>query len=336
MLEFGLRRPPKLEKPCFLEGKRGRLWCSFFARINKRVLRHTVFFQSVSAAKTRFKTIKQEKKMKKRVRVHVVSVALILFLLFAVSGQADVLSDIKAKGEMSVGSELQFAPFDFLQGGKHVGMNKDLFDEVGKELGVKIKFNDLPWVSILPGLNASKVDIVAGPVTITKARMERYAFTYPIAYGAVTLVKRRGDTRVMKPEDIAGKVVGVAKSSAAQKQLDEYRSTLADSVEVKSYGDANQAYSEIMTGRVVAVANQLPNIGYLVSQHKNFEIVMPSIGPKAYFGYVVRKDADSASLLEAINQIIVKMENDGRMKTIHEKWLGAELELPQDFIDPTI
>lgn len=261
---------------------------------------------------------------------------MVLASLSAFAANADVLSDVKAKGELVVGTELQFAPFDFLKGGTHVGLNKDFFDALGKELGVKVSYVDLPWSSVLPGLEAEKFDIVAGPVTITQERIKRYDFTYPIADASVALLKKRGDSRIQKPEDIAGKPVGVQKSSSQGKQLADFSDTLSEPAEIKGYVDFNQAYSEIMSGRVVAVANSLPNIGYMASQHKNFEVVMPPFGKKTYFGYVVRKDAESASLLEAVNDIIVKMENDGRMKDIQEKWFGVEMPLPQETVKPVI
>ena len=94
----------------------------------------------------------------------------------------DVLARVKKAGELKVGTETAFAPFDFIdEGGAHAGLNVDVFDEVGKELGVEIKWVELPWDGVLPALEAGQFDMVAGPATITKARMERYRFLSPVA-----------------------------------------------------------------------------------------------------------------------------------------------------------
>ena len=101
-------------------------------------------------------------------------------LAMALSGAAfadDTLAKVKAAGVLKVGTETEFAPFDFIDAGEHVGLNVDLFDEIGKELGVKIEWVTLPWDGVLPGLEAGKFDMVAGPATITKARMEHYRFS---------------------------------------------------------------------------------------------------------------------------------------------------------------
>lgn len=250
---------------------------------------------------------------------------------------ADLLSQVKSSGELVIGTEMQFAPFDFSEDGEHKGLNVEVFDEIGKELGVKISFVDLPWDSVLPGLEAGKFQVVAGPVTITKARMERYRFTSPIADASVALLKRAGDTSVSKPEDIAGKVVGAGKASSQLEQLKAYVATLPGGAEVREYVDNNQAYADLAAGRIVAVGNSLPNIAYVAQQRsETFEVVMPPFGKKVYFGYLGRKDADSAPLLDAIDAALAKMKADGRLAAIQKKWFGVEMDVPATVTDPNV
>jgi len=108
-------------------------------------------------------------------------VALILAAASVAAHAESLLDRVKQHGELVVGTEMQFAPFDFLENGQQAGFNKALFAAVGQIIGVKVRFIDLPWESVLPGLDAGKFDMVAGPLTVTKARMERYAFSLPIA-----------------------------------------------------------------------------------------------------------------------------------------------------------
>src|SRR3546814_584629 len=138
----------------------------------------------------------------------------------------DQLARVKQAGVLVLGTEMQFAPFDFLKNGKQEGFNKEFFAEVGKGLGVKVRFIDLPWPSVLPGLDANKFDMVAGPLNMTKARMERYTFTLPIAIGTVALLKRASDKALTKPSDIAGKIVGGQKGSSQLAQLKAYADKL--------------------------------------------------------------------------------------------------------------
>jgi polar amino acid transport system substrate-binding protein len=254
-----------------------------------------------------------------------------------VSGaKADLLADVKERGELVVATEMQFAPFDFLVDGEYTGVDKDLFDEFGKELGVKVRFIDLPWPSILPALEAGKFDMVGAPVTITKKRVERYAFTLPFSTAAAGLLKRAGNDAIQKPEDIAGKPTGGGKGNSQTQQLREFIETLPSQGPVRDYIDMNQAYADLMTGRIVAVANSMPNLAYMARQHSDrFALVQPAFGAPSYFGFVTRKTPEDQSLITALNKIILKMKKDGRMDAIHMKWFGIKMDLPDTPVEPT-
>ncbi|MFT0862538.1 transporter substrate-binding domain-containing protein [Ancylobacter sp. G4_0304] len=251
-------------------------------------------------------------------------------LAFAGAAKAeDLLAKVKAKGELTVGTELQFAPFDFIEDGKQAGLNKELFELIGKELGVKITFLDLPWPSVLPGLEAGKFDMVAGPATITKARMERYRFSTPIADATVAILKKKGDASITKPEDIAGKKVGSAKATAQLAQLQEFAKTLPSAPTIQEYVDFSQSYADLGAGRIVAVANSLPNIAYLAKQKPDvFEVVQPPFGKPVYFGFIGTKAPDAQSLMDAVDAVIIKAKNDGTLGKLQEKWFGTAMKTP--------
>ena len=256
--------------------------------------------------------------------------------LLAGAQAQDALARIKASGVLKIGTETAFAPFDFIQEGTHTGLNMDLMNEVAKEMGVKVEWTALPWEGVLPGLEAKKFDMVTGPVTITKARMERYRFTPPIAEATVALLKRKGDKTVMKPEDIAGKPVGGGKASAQLAQLKTFAESLGKA-DVREYPGNNEAYADLAAGRIVAVGNSLPNISYVAQQRSDtFEVVKPAFGIKSYFGYVARKDDDSAKLMDAITAAMLKIKGDGRLAKIQKKWFGDSFDTPDSVPTPAL
>jgi polar amino acid transport system substrate-binding protein len=257
---------------------------------------------------------------------------------FGLTGAAradDDLAKVKAAGTLKVGTETEFAPFDYIDAGAHAGLNVDLFAEIGKELGVKIEWVALPWDGVLPGLEAGKFDIVAGPATITKARMEHYRFSLPIAEATVALLKRKGDTSVTKPEDIGGKIVGAGKATAQLAQLKAYGDTLPGKIDAREYVGFNEAYADLAAGRIVAVGNSLPNIAFVAKQQPDtFEVVMPTFGAKSYFGYIGRKEADFKGLMDAVDAAMLKIKADGRMATIQKKWFGTTFDTPDSVPTP--
>lgn len=251
--------------------------------------------------------------------------------------RADMLATVKQKGEIVIATEARYAPFEMLQDGKIVGYGKDILDEVMKDLpGVKLKQLDVPFQGILPGLTAGRFDFVATSLTITEARARNYAFTLPISTANVTVLKRKGDTRINSAEDMAGMVVGSQSGAPQVKVLRDFeKSVLAPKgksvKEVKEFMDYNEAYAALASRRVDAVVQSLPNLAPLVKERPDiFEIVQPAFGPATYYAWAGRKDADSASLVAFFNDSIAKLNRSGKLAELQKKWFGFTMALPAD------
>ena len=248
---------------------------------------------------------------------------------------ADTLADIKQRGELVAATEMQFPPFDISDNGTYKGVDRELVDAVGAVMGVKVKYLDLPWTSVLPGLEAKKFDICIAPVTITKERMKRYLFTVPIADATAAMMKRANDASITKPEDIAGKTVGGQKGTSQLEQLKAFAAKLPKPVEVKEYVDNNQSYADLAAGRVDASVNSLPNLAYAAAQRSDtFALVLPPFGQPTYFSWVGR--LDDKTLVDAINEAIIKTESDGTMAKIQKTWFGQSMDLPKTVPEPLI
>ncbi len=183
----------------------------------------------------------------------------------AVPAMADQLSDIKAAGKIETATDMHYAPFDMLNNGTYEGMTKDLFDGVAKELGVEPVYQDIPWPAQLPGMEVKKFDIVTTAAAITPERLERYAFTLPVVYAPVGLIRAAGNEAVRKPEDIKGKVAGAIQGSTQAKKLRAFSDKIGG-VDIREYGTIDEAYADLVAGRLDAVAGTLPILAYLVTK----------------------------------------------------------------------
>jgi polar amino acid transport system substrate-binding protein len=255
----------------------------------------------------------------------------------ALPARADLLQDIKNRKEILIATEARYAPFEFLENGKIVGYSSDMLAIIMKDLpGVKLNRLDLPWQGVLPGLDAKKFDYVVTAVTVTKERTERYHMSLPIADATLAILKRKGDTSIAKPEDIAGKPAGSQAGAAQLQGLQAYSEELKakggkGASEIRSYVDFNEAYADLAAGRIAAVVNSLPNLLYVAKTRPDvFEVVPGTIGPKKYFSWVGRKDADSASLNGFFDTEIAKLNTSGEMAKLQKKWFGFEMQVPAD------
>ena len=266
-----------------------------------------------------------------------------LLIPAAQPARADQLEDIKKKGQISIGTEARFAPFEFIDNGKIVGYAPEMMALILAKLpNVKVNQLDLPWQGILPGLAAKKFDFVVTSVTVTRERTEKYAFTLPIAEATVALVTRKTGG-LAKPEDIAGKVVGSQVGSAQLQAVKDYSAKLVKdggkgAAEIKEYVDFNEAYADLAAGRIQAVAQALSNLAPLVQQRGDtFAILQPTIGPKTYYAWVGRKDPESAGLVKFFSDGLAELNRSGKMAELQKKWFGFSMDVPADALpEPTM
>ena len=278
-------------------------------------------------------------------RLMLATLSLAAASLFAAGGaQAqNLLETIKSKKEIVIGTEAQFAPFEFLQDGKIVGYGPDLMNLVLSDMpDVKVKQMDVPFQGILPGLATKRFDFIVTSVTVTKERASKFAFTLPIADATTALLRRTADNELAAPESVAGKIVGSQAGSAQLKALQEFSAKLkADGkkpITVREYVSFDEAYADLAAGRLDAVAQSMANLATLTKTRADTYALIPgAIGPKTYFAWVGRKDAASAPLLEFFNAGIAKAKSSGKLEELQQKWFGFTMDTPVDAVpEPAI
>lgn len=255
----------------------------------------------------------------------------------SVATAADLLERIKERGEIVIASEARYPPFEYVENGKIVGYGVDLFEEVMKALpDVTVTRLDLPFQGLLPGLQTKKFDAIITSVTVNKQRYDAYRLSLPIADASFAFVKRTGDTSLNKPEDLSDKAVGTQAGSAQLKATEAFSkqleaSGLAPIASIQTYVDFNEAYADLAAGRTDAVVNSLPNLLYLQKQRGDvFESVQSTFGAPTYFSWAFRKDDDSKSLADLVDDQFRKLADDGTMAKLQEKWFGFTMKLPTD------
>jgi polar amino acid transport system substrate-binding protein len=246
------------------------------------------------------------------------------------------LEKIRRTGELTVGTEAAFPPFEFVKDGKIVGYGSDILAEVVKELGVK-KLNqlDLPWQGILPGVLAGKFDFVATTVGINAERAKRYAYTMPIADGVPYAMKRKGD-KLAKVEDLNGKVVATQLASSTEpvaRALDAKLKAAGGTgfKDLKLFTAFPESYVALANGEVDAVIQSLPSLAALVKEKPDvFELMAPTPqeGGFTYLAWVTRPD--DRDLRDVISAVIRKMRDDGRLAALQKKWFGFEMKIPDE------
>jgi polar amino acid transport system substrate-binding protein len=93
---------------------------------------------------------------------------------------ASGLDRIVNKGELVVGTVGAMPPLNMTtKDGKLTGLEIDLAGMIARGMGVKLRFETMPFNQLLPALEAGKVDMVMSDMTMTPQRNLKVAFVGP-------------------------------------------------------------------------------------------------------------------------------------------------------------
>ena len=246
----------------------------------------------------------------------------------------DTLAEIKKRGSINIFVEAQYRPYEFRDAnGQIIGLDIDLARKMFEEgLGVKCAFTDLDLVGVLGSLLTRKADFVISGIVMTQERAQRFDLSIPYSEAGAAVLVRADEARLKGPDDLSGKVIGTQLGSSSQKAAEAFDAQLKAQgkpgyADLKTYERFPTAHQDLLARRLDAVVQGRPPLKVLIKERPGQFKILSGLGPKAYYGAVVRK-GDTA-LLEFVNGQIRKLKQDGTLRALQEKWLGeSDATLP--------
>ncbi|MDD7384084.1 MAG: ABC transporter substrate-binding protein [Actinomycetaceae bacterium] len=248
----------------------------------------------------------------------------------AQSGKA--LSHIKDSGTLKVGTEAQYAPYEFKdKEANFAGADIVLAQKIADKLGVKLQVVDMSFDGIIPAVQSGQVDLGIAAFSTTPDRAKVIDFSDPYEKSAQVLIvaAQKKDTYTTAAS-LKGQKVGAQKGSI-QSQL--VTQGLPDSTlfEAEKYPNlALETQNGNIAGFVVdqAVGNQLVDTsnGALAASSFKFDDSVAQVGKAV----VMAKGNDD--LKSAVDDVIKQMTADGSYKKAYDDAvkLAASLGLNSD------
>ena len=241
---------------------------------------------------------------------------------------AATLAEIKAQG-LSVATEDDFKPFEFVENGVPTGFDTELLAMVKKKLGVEIKQNIMPWPGILPGVTTGKFDAAVTAVLVTPERKGTFDFTTPVAESTTFFATKKGSS-IKSADDLIGKVVGAQTGSAMLGDLKALNQDLKSKhggsgiKEIVEYQSYPEAYQDVANGRLDAVANTQINLNSLIQTRADMFALGGKVGNPVYISWALKKG--NTVTLDFLNGALVDLRKSGDIYKLQKKWFGASFE----------
>lgn len=211
--------------------------------------------------------------MKKKVGA-LLTVLLILLNLLPAKAQGaekdEIYERIQQSGELVVGLSADYAPYEFhadVDGkDKIVGFDVSIAEKIAKDMGVKLKIEELGFDALLGALKTGKIDLVISGMSITEERLKEVDFSDPYFVVQQKVLVRKDDKNKFKTTaDFDGLAVGAQKQTT-QEDLMKNEMTGAEPTSLQKVPDL---INNLLNKKVEAVVLEQPVAEAYVQQSDN-------------------------------------------------------------------
>lgn len=236
-------------------------------------------------------------------------------------GAADLLAQIKERGEIIVAMEGNWAPWTYHdEDDDLVGYDVEIAQLIAEKLGVKASFVEGEWDGLLAGLDAGRYDIMVNGVNITEERAEKYHFSTPYAYNRTAVIVTGDNEEINSMEDLNGKHTANTISSTYAEVAEQY------GAEVTGVDDLNQTFELLLSGRIDATLNAEETYYDYMKAHPDANIKIATLAPDALpVAIPLRKGEETATLLEAVNSALDELAESGKLTELSEKYFERDI-----------
>jgi polar amino acid transport system substrate-binding protein len=245
-------------------------------------------------------------------------------------------ADIKKAGVVKVGSDIAYPPVEYIQSGKAVGIDPDIADALGKQLGVKFEFQNGKFDQLIVGLQSKRFNAIMSAMSDTKDRQNGVDsdtgkkagngidFVDYFTAGTSILVQKGNPKGVQSLDDLCGKVVALQKGTTsegiAKAQSTKCTKDGKKAITLQTFDTDPEALLRLKQGASVADLNDFPVAAYNAKTSgggKDFEVVGDQIEAGPYGIGVSKESTQLRDALQAAMDAIIK---NGEYTKILQKW----------------
>ncbi|WP_406288771.1 ABC transporter substrate-binding protein [Embleya sp. NBC_00896] len=233
--------------------------------------------------------------------------------------------DVQKSGKIEIGSEIAYAPIEFMEKGKAVGVDPDLAAALSKQLGVKYDYKNSPFDALITGVTSNRFDIVMSAMTDKKERQNQgLSFVDYFKAGTSILVKKGNPENIKSLDDLCGKTVALQEATVnedvAVAQSAKCKENGKGEITIQKYANDGEALLKIKGGGAVADLNDFPVAAYNAQTSgggNDFEVTGDQINAGLY-GIGVGKD--NTQLQQALKSALEALIKNGEYGKIMDKW----------------
>jgi len=228
-------------------------------------------------------------------------------------------SRMAAAAELKVGANIGNVPWEFQDaGGRKVGFEIDLVNQIGKRLGMTVSIVNIPFSGLFAAVQSGRIDAAVSSITITKQRLQSVGFAQPYYDSDQSLaVTARSSVKGLK--DLAGKTVGVDTGSTGDIWATRHQAEFRIAA-IQRYEGLSPALLDLAAGRIDGYISDIPALQYYFKDKPVYRVVARIATGEQYSSMF----AKNAPLADKVDAVIAQLKKEGYIAELHQKWFGVK------------
>ncbi len=223
-------------------------------------------------------------------------------------GESALPSSIAESGVLKVGTEpLVGMPWTALEDNtnENIGIDPDLARALGEELGLEVEFVNLSFDSLIPSLEAGRIDIIMSDMLDTAERQGAIDFVDYVIGGDGLMVSASSKLNPESTDDLCGATVGVLRGAAAHITIEEVKCDGAEPIDLQVFPDVNALVTALDSARIEVASGDPSTWGYMALQEPDKYRAVGEVFNSGPLGIGIAKDSSLSSVIsEALNGLI--------------------------------
>lgn len=250
--------------------------------------------------------------MFKKTLMSLVTISLLSGVAFA-----DRLADIKKAGVLKAGVKYDFKPFGFVNDkNKVVGFDIDLLKYIAKDLGVKVKFQQVTSKTRIPLVAGGQIDIAAASMTHKAMRDDTIDFTISYFFDGQSMLVRK-DCKKRSAGGFADKKVGAIQGATSGENFKK----ASPKAKIVYFQEYPQAVMALKKGKIDAVTTDL--VWCSTQANDSSGKLKVTGGTISFEPYGMGIAENESNFRDAVNIAIQKSVKDGYYAKSYKKWFGV-------------
>lgn len=238
-------------------------------------------------------------------------------------------------GVLHMGADFAAAPNQFIDDtGKKDGLNVDMCGEVAKQLGLTLKWTNLSFPGLVPGLQAKRYDGLCTAIFINPKRKEIMQMVAYVQWGEGLMTRSSGSLNVdCAPtignkssydacfDQLSGKRISVAAGGTTNRHLIEENDRMSAAgkakMEIRAFDTNADSIQALASKQVDAVYANDPQAAFYMNRNPGYEMPFAAAYPNTLALATLKANR---ALAEALQWALEQMKSDGTYQAIVKKW----------------